>query len=354
MKRAWWLTAFGVAALVVGGAAVGLGWLPAPSLAARAPATEAAATAPDAKAPTVCLKDKATGPHPGMVWVPGGTFQMGDTVYGEEGPIVTASVNGFWMDTHEVTNAEFAAFVKATGYVTQAEKPVDTKLHPGLPPDMQQPGAMVFVMPEKIDNLQNIAQWWQYRPGTDWRHPGGPGTSIAGHEHYPVVAITHEDALAYARWKGRSLPTEREWEWAARAGQTKAGQDHDQPKNANTWQGIFPVVNSEDDGYLGLAPAGCYAPNAYGLYDMFGNVWEWTADVFTARHTTAEPSQMGEMRAPETGKSYVIKGGSFLCARNYCMRYRSGAREPQEADLAASHLGFRTVLRAPGPADAKR
>jgi formylglycine-generating enzyme required for sulfatase activity len=164
-----------------------------------------------------------------------------------------------------------------------------------------------------------------------------------------VVEITHADALAYAKWKGHALPTEREWEWAARAGDPKAGRDHDQPKNANTWQGIFPVVNSGEDGFVGLAPAGCYPPNAYGLYDMLGNVWEWTSDVFTPGHSAHEPSQTGEARGAVLGASYVIKGGSFLCAPNYCMRYRSGAREPQEADLAASHLGFRTILRAPGP-----
>ncbi|HVP85953.1 MAG TPA: formylglycine-generating enzyme family protein [Rhizomicrobium sp.] len=306
-----------------------------------------------AKPPPICLKDApANGPHSGMVWIPAGTFQFGGTVYGEEGPVVSAHVAGFWMDRHEVTNAQFAAFVKATGYVTQAEKPVDTKLHPDLPPDMQKAGAMTFVMPKSVDGMQNIAQWWRYTPGANWRHPAGPGSSIAGHENYPVVEITYADALAYAKWKGRALPTEREWEWAARAGNPKAGLDHDQPKNANTWQGIFPVVNSDEDGFVGLAPAGCYPPNAYGLYDMIGNAWEWTSDVFAPGHAAQEPSQAGEARAALASNSYVIKGGSFLCAPNYCMRYRSGAREPQEADLAASHLGFRTISRAPGPKSA--
>jgi formylglycine-generating enzyme required for sulfatase activity len=307
-----------------------------------------------AKTPSACPKNaSAKSPHPGMVWIPGGTFDFGDTVYGEEGPIITAHVAGFWMDTHEVTNADFAAFVKATGYVTQAEKPVDTKAHPDLPPDMQKAGAMTFVMPKSVEGMQNIAQWWRYTPGANWRQPAGPGSSINGHENYPVVEITYADALAYAKWKGRALPTEREWEWAARAGNTKAGLDHDQPKNANTWQGIFPVVNSDEDGFVGLAPAGCYPPNAYGLYDMIGNAWEWTSDVFAPGHAAQEPSQMGEARRAMANTSYVIKGGSFLCAPNYCMRYRSGAREPQEADLAASHLGFRTVLRAPGPKSTK-
>jgi formylglycine-generating enzyme required for sulfatase activity len=172
----------------------------------------------------------------------------------------------------------------------------------------------------------------------------GSGSSIAGHENYPVVEVTYADALQYARWKHRALPTEAEWEWAARAGNPKASMDHDQPANANTWQGIFPVVNSGEDGFVGLAPAGCYPPNAYGLYDMIGNVWELTSDIFKPFHGRGtEPD-----RTPSRGTDaveYVIKGGSFLCAPNYCMRYRSGARDGQEADLAASHVGFRTILR---------
>ena len=212
------------------------------------------------------------GPHSGMVWVPAGTFQMGDTVYPEEGPAVTAHVRGFWMDSHEVTNGEFAAFVKATGYVTQAERPVDPRTHPDLPPDMLKSGAAVFVVPKQVDGYEDISQWWRYTPGANWRHPAGPGSSIKGRENFPVVEVTEQDAKAYARWKGHTLPTEAEWEWAARAGNPKPGLDHDQPKNANTWQGVFPVLNSGADGFVGLAPAGCYAPNAFGLYDMIGNV----------------------------------------------------------------------------------
>jgi len=300
----------------------------------------------DDTSPRRCL-DIAALPHHGMVWVPGGDFAQGDTVYPEEGPVSKAHVGGFWMDSHEVTNAEFTAFVHATGYVTQAEKPVDPDTHPGLAPDMLKPGAMVFFMPKSVEGMENISQWWRYVPGADWRHPAGPGSSIVGRESYPVVEVTHDDALAYARWKGRDLPSEAEWEWAARAGDRHAGDDHDQPKNANTWQGIFPVLNSGDDGFVGLAPSGCYAPNAYGLYDMLGNVWEITRDLYTEHHgEIPDPDQMPMMGG---GQRYVIKGGSFLCAPNYCMRYRSGAREGQEADLAASHLGFRTVLRRGTP-----
>jgi formylglycine-generating enzyme required for sulfatase activity len=284
-------------------------------------------------APLRCL-DTSTGPadvHSGMVHVPGGTFQMGDTVYAEEGPVRAVSVRSFWIDRHEVTNDEFAAFVKATSYVTVAERAVDAVAHPDLPPDMREPGAVVFVMPNNVDGSGNIAQWWQYIPGANWRHPGGPATGIEGHGSFPVVAVAYEDAMAYAKWKGRTLPSEAQWEWAARGGDPRATMDHDQPKEANSWQGVFPVMNTGDDGFVGLAPAGCYKANGFGLYDMIGNVWEWTRDDYQA-----------------DARQRVIKGGSYLCAPNYCMRYRAGSRQGQEADLAASHLGFRTILETPG------
>lgn len=293
-----------------------------------------------AAAPRACLDPSAdrSAPHPGMVWVPGGSFEMGDSVYPEEGPLRQVTVAGFWIDRHEVANAEFAAFVAATGYVTVAERPVDPAKHPGLPPDMQKPGAVVFVMPNDVDGMGDISQWWHYVPGANWRHPGGPQSTIEGREAFPAVALAYEDIVAYARWKGRSIPSEVQWEWAARGGRTTA-PDHEQPSEANTWQGIFPVLNVGTDGFSGLAPVGCYKPNAYGLYDMIGNVWEWTADPYTDRHDAGAADRSRR----------VIKGGSYLCAPNYCMRYRSGAREGQEADLATSHLGFRTVLAAPPP-----
>jgi formylglycine-generating enzyme required for sulfatase activity len=299
-------------------------------------------------APRVCLAVGPSEPRRGMVWVPAGDYAEGDTVYPEEGPVTPAHVGGFWMDRHEVTNAQFAAFVAATGYVTQAERPVDPATHPGLPPDMLEPGAVVFSMPKSVDGAQDISQWWRYTPGANWRHPAGPGSTIAGHEDYPVVEVTHADALAYARWAHRTLPTEAEWEWAARGGERRASMDHDQPANANTWQGVFPVMNSGEDGFVGLAPSGCYPPNRYGLYDMIGNVWELTADVYRPGHDAAGAPDKAPAR-DEAATQYVIKGGSFLCAPNYCARYRSGSREGQEADLAASHVGFRTILRAPGP-----
>jgi len=296
----------------------------------------------------------SNSPHPGMVWVPSGQFEMGDTQYPEEGPVISARVDGFWMDRTEVTNDEFAVFVQATGYVTVAERAWDAKQLPNLPPELRAPGAVVFAMPAKLHNRNDLQQWWQYVAGAQWRHPGGPGTDIQGRGHFPVVTVTYVDALAYATWKGRSLPTERQWEWAARAGEVKAAKDHDQPHGANTWQGVFPVQNSADDGFVGLAPVGCYTPNAWGLYDMLGNVWEMTRDLYTPDHLTPAGPQADSSPDPKlvrnaTAAQRVIKGGSFLCSPDYCMRYRSGSRQPQEEDLGTSHLGFRTVLLAPGP-----
>ncbi len=290
-----------------------------------------------------------------MVWVPAGEFEFGDTVYPEEQPVRKTRVAGFWIDRTEVTNDAFAQFVQATGYVTVAEHVVDPALHPGLPPEMRQPGAVVFVMPNAVTGKGDLTQWWQYVPGANWRHPGGPATTIAGRGAFPVVAVTIEDALAYAKWKGRTLPSEAQWEWAARAGQQVNAQEHAQPAQANTWQGLFPVVNSAEDGFVGLAPVGCYAPNAWGLFDMVGNVWELTADRWAPTHgdgdganAASDPLVASPARQAAAGQ-HVIKGGSFLCAPNYCMRYRAGARQPQDDDLGASHLGFRTVLLAPGP-----
>lgn len=298
--------------------------------------------APDAKAP-----------HPGMVWVPPGRFDMGDSVYAEEKPVRNVQVKGFWMDRTEVTNQEFASFVKATGYVTVAERPVDPKLHASLPEVMRQAGAVVFKMPSQLTRGDDPSQWWQYVPGANWQHPAGPASSIEKHGHFPVVHITYEDALAYAKWKGRTLPTEAQWEWAARAGAQELPTQHDQPDSANTWQGIFPMANSAEDGFAGLAPVGCYGANAWGLFDMIGNVWELTADVFVAERSTPakgqgldpDAAQKPPVFKPGTPQARVIKGGSFLCAPNYCMRYRAGSRQPQEEDLAVSHLGFRTILQ---------
>jgi sulfatase modifying factor 1 len=288
-----------------------------------------------------------------MVWVPGGRFEFGDRVYPEEQVVQMVEVAGFWMDRTEVTNAQFAAFVEATGYVSVAERPVDAGLHQHLPPEMRLPGAVVFTTPNPANAQSRLTQWWRYIPGAQWRQPQGPGSDIADRLAHPVVAVSFEDAQAYARWRGRSLPTEMQWEWAARAGQTRSGQDHAQPQAANTWQGLFPVVNSAEDGFTGLAPVGCFAPNALGLWDMIGNAWELTADLYTPQHApglieVAAPAA-ADVRPDSAVRQRVIKGGSYLCAPNYCARYRSSARQPQDEDLGTSHVGFRTVLKAPGP-----
>jgi formylglycine-generating enzyme required for sulfatase activity len=304
--------------------------------------------------PQECLATPGTGtPHPGMVWVPAGSFTFGDTVYPEEQPVRPVSVQGFWMDRTEVTNAQFAAFVAATGYVTTAERAVDTRLHPGLPLDMQQPGAVVFVSPADLRGGGDVRQWWKYIPGAQWRHPGGPSTTLQGLDALPVVAVTAEDGQAYARWKGHQLPTEQEWEWAALGSQLRSTGDTMQPEAANTWQGFFPLSNQAKDGFERAAPVGCFQANGYGLFDMIGNVWELTADRYTESHSpqnNVPPDQPPAAQRPGAPSGrHVIKGGSFLCAPNYCMRYRAAARQPQEDDLASSHVGFRTVLHAPGP-----
>jgi formylglycine-generating enzyme required for sulfatase activity len=262
-----------------------------------------------------CLTDTPeTGPHAGMVWIPGGTFAMGDSVYPEEGPVHIVAVDGFWMDRHEVTNAQFREFVTATGYVPVSDRE-------------ERSGSAVFVMPTGEVDLNSATAWWRLVKGASWQHPGGPDTSIAGRDHFPVVALTYEDISAYAEWKGRTLPDEAQWEWAARAG-ADGPPDHEQPADANTWQGIFPLINTAEDGFAGLAPVGCYKANAYGLHDMVGNVWEWTRTPYDDRRPPAR----------------VVKGGSFLCAANYCQRYRAAARQRQEEDLGTSHIGFRTVM----------
>ena len=298
----------------------------------------------------------ANAPHPGMVWVPGGELALGDTVYPEESPVRQVRVAGFWLDRTEVTNDEFAAFVKESAYVTVAERAVDATKHPDLPPAMRVPGAVVFISPTDVSGRGSPTQWWRYVAGADWRHPGGPGTSIAGRGAFPVVNVTIDDAWAYARWKGTTIPSEAQWEWAARGAKNQPLPDHEQPTAANTWQGLFPVENSAKDGFVALAPVACFAPNALGLFDMIGNAWEITRDAFTPSHAVLAPATPDDpapssIRPPgaiPVGQR-VIKGGSFLCAPNYCMRYRAGARQAQDDDLAVSHLGFRTALVAPGP-----
>jgi sulfatase modifying factor 1 len=257
-----------------------------------------------------------------MVHIAGGTFIMGDDPhYPEEGPPRPVTVAPFWIDAHELTNAEFAAFVKATGYRTMAERLPPTL--PGAPPDMSIPGSAVFSVPTHDD-----PRWWRWVVGAQWRHPAGPRESIAGRDTEPVVQIAYEDAEAYARWAGKKLPTEAQWEYAARGGQKALPEpvDSEGRPQANYYQGVFPVRDLGLDGYKGRAPVGCFKPNPFGLYDMIGNVWEWTSDP-----------------ASPTSDMHVIKGGSYLCAGNYCARYRPAARQFQERGLGTDHIGVRLV-----------
>lgn len=283
----------------------------------------------------------------GMAWVPDGDFVFGSTLgYPDERPATARrqAMRGFWIDRTEVTNAQFERFVRATGYVTEAER---------------EGAAVVFHRPDQEELEARPYAWWRYVRGANWKEPGGPGPekALAPPPNQPVTMITQADALAYARWLGRDLPTEAEWEYAAKGGRDDAALDAapvdaaGRP-TANFWQGPFPLADAAQDGHAGLAPVGCYAANGFGLFDTIGNAWEWTKDPYTgARQPHANgdtaavaSSAAGPRRANEPT---VIKGGSFLCSPSYCVRYRAAARESQEADLGASHIGFRTVLRAP-------
>ena len=284
--------------------------------------------------------EMASDPLSAMRDIPAGRFVMGsDTHYPEEGPTHEVSVGAFKISSHEVTNSEFADFVEATGYVSTAEKPLPPDVYPDLPDAYRVPGAMVFVMPKETLLQPVPSMWWSFIPGANWRHPGGPGTSIDGRESEPVTQVSWEDAKAYARWRGHDLPTEAEWEWAARGGGDVPSDDI-QPE-ANIWEGVFPYFDTADDGYHGLAPVGCYKPNDYGLYDMIGNVWEWTEDFYHPSHDP-DPSFVQNPREPQRR---VIKGGPWMCSNTYCGRYRPSARQPGDSDLGSSHTGIRTVLR---------
>jgi formylglycine-generating enzyme len=327
-------------------------------LSASLPASKAIAVSPITNCATYSGIPADEGDKAGMVFIPGGSFVMGsDRERPEERFSHSVKVDGFWIDQHEVTNAEFAKFVEATGYKTLAERGIDPKTHPGMEA-LSEPGSVTFVQPTKLGHGGDLTQWWQYVKGANWRAPEGPGSSIEGKENHPVVHVAYEDAVAYAKWKGHDLPTEAQWEYAARGG-AEIGEDWSQAFDkdgkpiANSWQGIFPVYNTEADGFAGTAPVGCFPPNGYGLYDMIGNVWELTGDWYVPEHAReaalnpAGPSLLDVRVAAAQSPSKVIKGGSYLCANNFCSRYRATARQPQEVDLSAGHLGFRTVLNAP-------
>ena len=295
-------------------------------------------------APVVCPATPTTDQPGQLIDVPAGRFLMGDDVYGDEGPPRLETVAAFRIDATEVTNARFARFVQETGYVTVAERPVDPAQYPGMPAAALQPGSAVFRLDSERFDPGNPATWWTFVRGASWRHPEGPGSDLKGRDFLPVVHIALADAQAYARWAGRRLPTEIEWEWAARSANAAAGNSTEQPSEANTWQGVFPVRNAGRDGYDGAAPVGCFKANGLGIHDMIGNVWEWTSDPYQqTRARTIVPGEPGaDPRQPGVAVG-VIKGGSYLCAPNYCMRYRPGARQAQDLTLGASHVGFRTV-----------
>jgi formylglycine-generating enzyme required for sulfatase activity len=302
------------------------------------------------------------GPAPAkdMVWVPEGSFLMGsEDFYPEERPVHRVTVDGFWMDSHPVTNAEFRRFVKATGHLTLAERPPEAADYPDADPELLVPGALVFQPSSGPVDLRDWRAWWAWIPGADWRHPEGPGSTLHGRDRHPVVQVAYEDALAYAAWAGKALATEAEWEYAARGGlegKVFCWGDDLAPKGrwmANTWQGEFPWQNLLTDRYAGTSPVGAFPPNGYGLADMAGNVWEWTSDFFTPRHPdeVARPCcvphnpQVASPVLAEAIPRRVIKGGSHLCAPSYCLRYRPAARQGEAVDTSTGHIGFRCIVR---------
>jgi formylglycine-generating enzyme len=308
------------------------------------------------------------GPPPfkGMVWIPGGTFLMGsDDHYPEEAPVHEMTVAGFWIASAPVTNAEFRRFVKETGHVTSAERAPDPADYPGAKPELLVPASVVFQKTRQRVDLRDPYSWWTYVPGADWRHPQGPASTLHGRERHPVVHVAYEDVEAYLAWAGKALPTEAEWEFAARGGLEGAeyawGNELTRRGKhlANTWQGEFPHENLLTDGYEGTSPVGSFPPNGYGLSDMIGNVWEWTADWYQAHSDAVAETCCGgaNSRAADRERSYdprvpdvriprkVMKGGSHLCAPNYCRRYRPAARMAQPIDTSTCHLGFRGIVR---------
>lgn len=305
-------------------------------------------------------------PRAGMVWIPGRTFRMGsDRHYAEEAPSRFVAVDGFWIASRPVTNRDFALFVEATGWKTQAEIAPDPADYPGADPAMLVPSSLVFMPSPGPVDLRDITNWWQFMAGADWRHPTGPDSSVVGCEDHPVVHVAWRDVTAYAAWAGADLPTESEWELAARGGLDDAEfawGDTFEPNGkpvANTWQGNFPYENTREDGWVRTSPVGAYPPNGYGLVDMIGNTWEWTRDWWSSPATGGQIRACCAPRNPLGGREAesmdprdpsriprkVLKGGSHLCAPSYCRRYRPAARHAQPVDTSTSHVGFRCVVR---------
>ena len=296
-----------------------------------------------------------------LVELPGGSFRMGSTsFYPEEAPIHTATVGPFAIERHPVTNAQFAEFIDDTGYITVAERPLDPALYPGVAPEDLLPGALVFRGTPGPVNLDDWRQWWDWAPGAHWRAPFGAGSDIAGRDDHPVVQIAYPDAGAYAAWAGRRLPTEAEFEYAAGGGSTSAYAWGEEPRvdgqlMANTWQGRFPYRNDGAQGvgtarWLGTSPVGTFPPNGFGLLDMIGNVWEWTTTKYSEHHVLDAPAKSccpapeKDGAEPDPALIQALKGGSHLCAPEYCHRFRPSARSPQSQDSSTTHIGFRCVV----------
>jgi len=310
--------------------------------------------------PSASAKTESQTARDGMVWIPGGRFWMGSDHMEDAQPVHEVEVKGFWIDRTDVTNEEFARFVKATGYVTIAERPLDQKDFPNLAPDELAAGSVVFTPPANPISLENPLAWWRFVRGANWRHPEGPNSDLRGKGKYPVVHIAWPDAIAYAKWAGKRLPTEAEWEFAARGGLDR--QNYVWGKElkpggkwrANTFQGHFPDHNTSEDGYAGVAPVASFEPNGYGLYDMSGNVWQWVSDWYRPDYY-ARLSRDGSLAANPEGprdsfdpqepgvQKRVQKGGSYLCTDQYCERYIPGARGKGDPDTGTNHLGFRCV-----------
>jgi formylglycine-generating enzyme len=298
-----------------------------------------------------------------MIWIDGGTFEMGsEEFYPEERPVHDVPVDGFWIDERPVTVLQFRRFVASTGHQTVAERPPDAADYPDADPSQLVPGSLVFTPTPGPVGFDDFTQWWRWTPGASWRCPAGPGSDTTGFEQHPVIHIAHADAQAYAEWAGKSLPSEAEWEYAARGGLDRARfawGDDAEPNGqimANTWQGEFPWRDLRGNRAVRTSPAGRYPPNGYGLYDMTGNVWEWTDDWFGGHDADGccLPNPRPELTTASYGEGErvprkVIKGGSHLCAPEYCLRYRPAARQGQTIDTSTSHLGFRCVIRGPAP-----
>jgi sulfatase modifying factor 1 len=308
-----------------------------------------------------------TDPTSDMLFIPGGTFRMGsDHHYADEAPSHRVAVDGFWIDRTPVTNRQFKAFVNATGHVTTAQIAPDPRDYPGALPKMLYAGSLVFTPPSRVSDLEDCSQWWSFMKGANWRHPYGPKSNIKDLDDHPVVHVAFADALAYAQWARKDLPTEAEWEFAARGGldgeefawgsTLTAGGKH----MANTWQGNFPVQNINEDGFERTSPVTAFPPNGYGVHDMIGNVWEWTTDWWSSKHEGDAAKACCIPQNPRGGPEHasydprqpkikiprkVLKGGSHLCAPNYCRRYRPAARHAEPVDTSTSHVGFRCVTR---------